>query len=146
MLLCWGSTAALTFVALRSVFARVWAELAAQALKCLRANTSPISIQAIHTLIWKGGDFYVWIQTNLYPRKETICLSFFFFFGSDRLSGRSWKRCFKEKTFLMVFLCCSIFYLSLQFLWESSELGHYTVLCKLKEWEWTTQPCLYAVC
>lgn len=42
----------------------------------------------------------------------------------------------------MFILCCYIFYFSLQFLCENSELGHYSVLCKLKALEWATQPCL----
>lgn len=100
-----------------------------------------------YTVIWKGGDCYVQIQTSLYPKKETTCLPTFC--DSDRLSGRTpalLRQVFQRKTFFMLLLYCYIFYLSLQFLCENSELGHYTVLCKLKAWEWATQPCLRAVC
>lgn len=97
------------------------------------------------TVVWKGGD-YVWIQTSLYPRKETIYLSIFC--DSDRLSGRTpalLKKVFQSKNCPYAFSLLP-YILPLHFLCENSELGHYSALCKLKAWEWATQPCLCAVC
>lgn len=113
MLLCWGCTAALTFVTLRSVFARVWAELAAQALKRLRANTSAVSTQAIHAL-WYGREVivtYEFKQVFTLEKRLYTCPYFVTLIDSQEEPQLCWKRCFKAKTVLMLFLCCHIFYL-----------------------------------
>lgn len=104
--------------------------------------------QAIHAL-WYGREVivtYEFKQVFTLEKRLYTCPYFVTLIDSQEEPQLCWKRCFKAKSFLMLFLCFYIFYLSLQFLCENSELGHYSVLCKLKAWEWATQPCLCAVC